>query len=76
MENSLSYVNFRWFFATTVPQWIIFMFLVKTKLVENSICESFRFSLAVFMEKIKKIRYLNYVRRIIGFVEDYMYIVV
>ena len=36
MENSLSYVIFCWFFATTAHQQIIFMFLVKTKLVSNS----------------------------------------
>ena len=39
----------------------IFIFLVTTKLVQN--CASFRFFLAVFMEKFQKIRYLNYVRK-------------
>ena len=54
MEKSLSYVIFCWFFATTAPQRIIFMFLVPTKLVRLKFRESFRFFLAVFMKKIFK----------------------
>ena len=49
MENSLSHVIFYWFFATTAHQRIIFMFLIETKF-----CESFRYFLALFMEKIPK----------------------
>ena len=62
MENSLSYVIFCWFFVTTSHQRIIFMFLDKISL---KFCESFKFFLAVFVEKIQKICYLIYVRRII-----------
>ena len=34
--------------------------------ISLKLCESFRFFLEVFMEKIQKIRYLSYVRRRIG----------
>ena len=38
------------------------MSLVKTE-ISLKFCESFRFFLAVFIEKIQKICYLNYVRK-------------
>ena len=65
MENSLSYIIFCWFFATSTHQRINFYVSSKDK-ITLKFCESFRFFLAVFTEKIKIIRYLNYVRRRVG----------
>ena len=62
MENSLSYIIFYWFFATHVHQHIIYIFPVKKK-IGLKFCESFRFFLVVFMEKLNEMCYLNYVRR-------------
>ena len=53
MENSQSYVFFCWFFATTAHQRIIFMVLVKTILVQNSVKVS-DFSLQYSCRKSKK----------------------
>ena len=52
MENSLSYVIFCWSFATAAHQRIIFMVLVKTKLVKNSVKVS-EFSLQYSRRKSK-----------------------
>ena len=62
MENSLSYVIFCWFVATTAHQRINFMVLVETKLVSNSVKVS-DFSSQYSRRKSKKIRYRNYVRK-------------
>ena len=59
MENSLSYVIFCWFFATTAHQQ---MTLVKTK-ISLKIVSDFS-AQYIFIEKIQKKKcYLNYVRR-------------
>ena len=61
MENSLSYVIVCGFFATTVHQRIIFVFLVRTKLVYNSV-NVLDFSLQYSWRDLKrKNGYLNYV---------------
>ena len=63
MENSLSYVIFCWFFATTAYQRIIFIFLVRTKLVKNSVKVSYFSSQFPGKNCKKKICYFNYVKR-------------
>ena len=62
MENSLSYVIFSWFLASTTHQQIIFMFLVKTKLVKT-LWKFKIFPSSINGEIPQKIRYMNNVRR-------------
>ena len=56
------------FFAATAHHQIIFMFLLSLEF-----CESFRYILAVFMEKFPKIGYLNYLkRRVVYILPNYL----
>ena len=57
MKNSLSYVIFCWFIASTTHQLMIFMFLVTTKSSEINVNPQ------SIHGELKKIRYLNFSRR-------------
>ena len=65
MENPLWFNILCWFFVTTVHQYIIFMFLITTKQVQNSVKVS-AFNSRYLWEKFPQIGLTSYVDNTVG----------
>ena len=65
MENPLWFGILCWFFVTTVHQYIIFMSLISTKQVQNSVKVS-AFNSRYLWQKFPKIGLTSYVDNTVG----------